>query len=84
MNCGYGYARVAIWQLSEVGKVKKHNEANCGRNEKFQDRFAPLTTYGIDSAIFKGYEHNGLKSGRLLKLNKATLKPFPQRIGKSY
>ena len=56
MNCDY--ARVAIWQLSEVGKGKKHNEANYGgRNEKFKEQFTPLTSYGIDSAIFEGYEH---------------------------
>ena len=66
VNCGY--ARVAIWQLSEVGKGKKHNEANYdGRNEKFQELFAPLTTYGIDSAIFEGYEHRECTFNRYCK-----------------
>ena len=66
VNCGY--ARVAIWQLSEVGKGKQHNKMNYdGRNEKFQALFEPLTTYGIDSAIFEGYGHRECTFNRYCK-----------------
>ena len=69
---------------------------NYDRNEKFKALFAPLTTYGIDSAIFERYERRECtfnrycksmvfsKSGRLAKLNKIISELFLQRVGKNY
>lgn len=95
VNCGY--ARVAIWQFSVVGRGKRFSELNSAeRDKKFKSLFEPMSSYGIDKQILKGVviENPHLiaivsqsmvcsKSGSIVTLSNNIYGSSLQRIGRN-
>lgn len=50
VNCGF--ARVAIRQLSEIGKGKRRDLNTEVREQKFKEQFASVPSFGIQNSLF--------------------------------